>query len=269
VKKFNKKKLFFGLFIFSVLTFVYLPLIIVMAFSFTEGTTISFQNFEFSLQLYRDLFENDRLIEALLNTLIIAGISALLATVIGTMACVGMMKMKKRARGIMMAVNLIPLVNATIVTGFMLMLLYSTFGMIEYGYIRLILAHTLIALPIVILVVLPKLRGLDQNVFEAAQDLGATPSQAFFSVMIPMLFSAMLGAFLVGITLSVDEFVITNYNNHGVATLPTLIYQGRSPAAPEFRALSTIVFFTVIVILIALNIRMARKEKRKKLQARR
>lgn len=243
---------------------MYLPILLIVIFSFSEGSGISFSDFEFGLQNYRDLFNNNVILEAIFNSLLIATIAAFTATIIGTMACVGMMKMRKRTRGVMMALNLTPMINATIVTAFSLVLLYATLGMVNMGYIRLILAHTLVALPIVMLIVLPKLRGLDKNMFEAAQDLGATPSQAFFKVMIPLLFPAMLGAFLVGFTLSVDEFIITNYNNADIVTIPTIVYAPRSFRwQPSFRALSAIVFMVVILALIIVNFKLSRNAKKR------
>jgi len=264
MKKLNKKKLIFGTLIFTVLAAMYIPILVIFIFSFTAGAVINFSDFEFTFQLYRDLINNDRIMEAVFNTLLIAAIAAFLATIIGTMACVGMMKMRRRSKGLMMGLNLTPMINATIVTGFSLVLLFVLLGIVNQGYIRLILAHTLVALPIVMLIVLPRMKSLDPNVFEAAQDLGATPSQAFFQVMVPLLMPAMIGAFLVGFTISVDEFIITNYNNAGVTTIPTLVYQGRRPMAAEFRALSSIVFFTVIMALIIVNIVISRKQKKSK-----
>ena len=160
-----------------------------------------------------------------------------------------------------MALNLVPLINATIVTGFALMIMFGTLGMQHAGWTRLILAHTLVALPIVMLIILPRLRSMDKSQYDAACDLCAKPTKAFFSVIIPQIMPAMFGAFLVGFTLSVDEFIITNYNNAGIVTLPTLVYAAtRRPMPPAFRALAAIVFLTVIMVLLLVNWRMSKKK---------
>jgi len=262
----KKKKIIFGIIIFTVLALMYLPILTIIVFSFHEGGVISFQGFQFGFGVFRDLFageHSDRIWEAVINSLVIATMAAAIATIIGTLASFAMLRMTKRGKSILMALNLAPMVNATIVTSFALMLMFALLGMQNAGYMRLILAHTLVAMPVVMLIILPRLRGMDASQFDAAQDLGAKPMQAFLQVIVPQILPAMIGAFLVGFTLSVDEFIITNYNNAGVITIPTLVYAAtRRPMPAEFRALSALVFITILLGLVLVNWRMSKKRKK-------
>lgn len=265
-----KKKLLtrlgFGLFLWLVLLVMYLPIFILVVFSFSETRTIDFGNFEFGFGLYRELFQDQDIREAVINTVIIATISAFVATIIGTMACVGILRMKRRAKNAVMTLNQAPLVNADIVTSFSLVLFFVLLGFYDMGYFKLILAHTLICLPIVILIVLPRMRALDANLFEAAQDLGAKPMHALFSVVIPQLLPAMITAFLLGFTFSLDDFIITQFNNDGVETISTLVFGAtRRGVPPVFRALSTLMFASVIIVLIIVNIRLSKQRKKEAL----
>ncbi|MCL2846986.1 MAG: ABC transporter permease [Firmicutes bacterium] len=258
----NRKKLFFGIFIAAALIVLYTPILLIIVFAFSESGTISLSSFEFGFANFRELFTDTRILTAIFNTLFIATVAAFLATVIGTMASVGMLKMKRRAQSGLMALNLTPLINATIVTSFSLVLMFATLGMLSMGYIRLILAHTLVALPIVMIIVLPKLRNMDNSLFDAAMDLGAKPSQALLKVVIPQLMPALIGAFLVGFTISVDEFIITNFNNSGIDTIPTLVYARFGfRVQGVMRALSALVFLAIFVALVIVNARMSRKKR--------
>jgi len=257
----NKKKLIFGSFIFLVLVAMYLPIILLSIFSFSEARIMNFGDFQFGMGLYRELLANDMLVNAIINTIFIAAISAFIATLIGTIAAVGINNMRKRGKTGMMILTLIPIINASIVTSFALVLFFVEFGFFT-GYLRLIMAHVLISMPIVILVILPRLRTLDSSLFDAAMDLGAKPSQALFSVIIPQLIPAMIGAFLVGFTLSLDDYIITQYNSGDINTISTLIFTtAKGPLPAVYRALSAVVFFLVILVLVVINFKVTKKRR--------
>ena len=260
--KINLRKILYGIFIWTILAIIYTPVIILVVFSFSESRFLDLDNFQFGLGAYRALFANRAMTEAIINTFVIATVSAVTATFIGTVACIGILAMKRRTRGFVMSLNQIPLVNATIITSFALMLLFITLGMFNMGYIRLILSHTLLCLPVVALIVLPKLRSLDQNLFEAAQDLGAKPVHALFSVVIPQLIPAMIIAFLLGFTFSLDDFIITIHNRDQVNTISTVAYTARGGMPPELRAISAILFGVVVVMVVLINIGLWRQQKK-------
>jgi len=259
------KKILARVLIWSVLFLMYLPIFLLVVFSFSENITISFHDYRFGFGLYRKMFENPDIGRAVFNTLVIAVVSGLLATLLGTMACLGLMAMKRRARGTVMSVNSIPIVNADIVTAFAVMLLFVTLGFGNNGWVKLILAHTLIGMPFAILVVLPRFRQLDSNLFEAGQDLGASPLRSFFTVVVPQLIPAMVTAFFIAFTISLDDFIVTLYNNDGVQTISTMVYSATKKDVPaEFRALSTTLFLAVLAVLLIYNWRSSKKNKIKK-----
>ena len=201
--------------------------------------------------------------EALRNTLLLALLSALIATAVGTLACVGILYMRKRSQSAIMSVNSIPLLNADIVTGIALMLLFvRMFG--NLNFTTMLIAHISFNIPYVVLNVLPKLRQRDKNTYEAAVDLGATPVQAFFKVIVPDIFPGILSGFLMAFTMSLDDFTITYFTKGaGIKTLSIIIYTERKLGnQPELYALSTIIFLIVLIVLFAVNRISINKEKR-------
>ena len=259
------KKIIFGSIIALGLAFMFVPIILLMIFSFSESARISFESYQFGFGVYERLFSDRDLWSAVFNTLFIAVTSSLIATIIATMACVGIVRLRRRTRGAVMGLTLVPLINAAIVTSFALLIFFTTVGFMHMDFLRLILAHTLICLPVAVLVMLPRVRSLDPSLFDAATDLGARPSVALFTVVIPQLIPTMIGAFLVGFTLSLDDFIITHYNSGGIQTISTFVLtRVRNPDVAEFRALSTIVFVAVLLGLVAVNIYQSRKRKRRK-----
>ncbi len=245
-----------AIFILLVLAVLYLPVLLLVFLSFSDG-----------LQYYTELFTNAHYLQAIGNTLLIAVVASLIATIIATMAATGIIYLGKKSRAITMAVNQLPIVNADIVTSFALVLLFVGLGLNNFGLLKLILAHVLIALPFCLLTILPKLRQLDANLIDAALDLGATPMKAFTSVIVPQLVPAMVQAFLLGFTLSLDDFVITQYNNSGVPTIATVVYGAisRRDIPNAFKALTTIILAVIIIVLIIMNVRMGRVRQGKKL----
>jgi spermidine/putrescine transport system permease protein len=250
-----------------VIAVLYLPILLIVMFSFSESNIISFSNgFNFGFGLFAALFHNAEIMEAVWHTVLIAVVSAFIATVIATMAGVGILSMKRRRKTAIMALNQLPIINADIVTSFSLVLLFVSLGLTNVGFFKLFLAHTLIALPFALLTIMPRLRQLDDNLFDAALDLGATPFRAFLTVIVPQLLPAMLNAFLLGFTLSLDDFAITQYNNDDISTISTEVYgaMNRRHIPPEMRALTTIIFVAIFCILVIINIVIKNKKKEQK-----
>ena len=246
--------------------FLYAPIIVLIIFSFNDTDTASRTQFSgFTLRWYQRLFEDRYILEALLNTLIIAVVSAFASTVLGTMAAVGINRMKRMPKKVMMNITNFPMVNPEIVTGVSMMLLFvaavSLFGGKSLGMASLIIAHITFCLPYVILSVLPKLRQMNPNLFEAAQDLGCPPVRAFFKVVLPEIMPGVITGSLLAFTMSLDDFVISYFTAGNSSTLSIEIYSMvRRRVSPEINALSTLMFVAVLALLIIINLRQARQE---------
>ncbi len=208
----------------------------------------------FTFKWYAELFDNAVIMQALWNTLSIALLSALAATLIGTITCIAMQKMKRRNRTILMGITNIPMLNAEIVTGISLMLLLISLG-IKFGFLTILLAHITFNIPYVILSVMPRVRQLNPHTYEAALDLGATHLQAFFKVIFPDILPGVLSGFLMAFTMSLDDFIITHFTKGpGIDTLSTKIYtEVKKGIKPEMYALSAIIFVSVLILLILVN----------------
>ena len=248
-------KSFFNRFYISVIfLFLYAPIATLIVLSFNASKTRSKWG-GFTLNWYRSLFEDEVILQALWNTLIIAVVSSLIAVVIGTAACIAMQSMSKKMRTFFMGITNIPMLNADIVTGISLMLLYISFG-IRFGFSTILLSHITFNIPYVILSVMPRMRQLNPHTYEAALDLGASHLQAFFKVVFPDILPGIMTGFLMAFTMSLDDFIITHFTKGaGIDTLSTKIYsEVRKGIKPEMYALSTIIFVTVIVLLIIVNV---------------
>lgn len=208
----------------------------------------------FTLKWYASLFQDKAIMTALYNTLIIALLSAVLATVVGTAASIGINAMKGRSKTIMMGITNIPILNSEIVTGISLMLLFIAFR-VTLGFSTILLAHITFCIPYVILSVMPKLKQTSKSTYEAAQDLGAGPVSAFFKVVFPDILPGIVSGFLMAFTMSLDDFIITHFTKGpGVDTLSTKIYaEVRKGIRPEMYALSTLLFVSVLVLMILVN----------------
>ncbi len=247
------KKYLKVLYIALIVLFLYLPIGTLMVLSFNESKSMtSWQGFSF--RWYREMFNNEELMEALGNTFTIALWASMIATVIGVMACIAMNAMTDRKRNIFMGLNNIPLLNADIVTGISLMISFLLFG-ISLNYGTVLFAHVTFCIPYVILSVMPKFKQLENHTYEAALDLGASPAYAFFKVVLPDLMPGITSGFLLSFTMSVDDFVITHFTRGaGINTLSTLIYsQLKIGVRPTLFALSTVIFLVVLVILLISN----------------
>ena len=236
-----------------VMLFLYIPILTLMIFSFNESKSM-FKWTGFSLRWYREMFADEQIISAILNTFSIAAVSSFLATILGTLACVGIMAMRKRSENVMMGLNNITLLNADIVTGISLMLGFIAFGFyLNRGTV--LLAHITFSVPYVILSVMPKFKQLGPGSYEAALDLGASPSYAFRKVVLPELRPGIIAGFLLAFTMSVDDFVVTHFTRGaGINTISTLIYsQVKVGIRPTLFALSSLIFVTVLAMLLVVN----------------
>lgn len=249
-------------YIIIIFIFLYAPIVTLMVLSFNNSKTRAKWG-GFTLTWYSSLFENQSIMEALYNTLFIAIVSSVIATLIGTVACIAFSNMKARSRNILLGINNIPMLNADIVTGISLMLLFISFGL-RFGMQTILLAHITFNIPYVILNVMPKFRQLNPHTYEAALDLGASQVYAFFKVVFPDILPGVLSGFLMAFTMSLDDFIITHFTKGaGVDTLSTKIYtEVRKGIKPEMYALSTIIFITVFVLLLIVNLAPVWREKR-------
>jgi spermidine/putrescine transport system permease protein len=247
------------------LVMLYAPILIIIIFSFTEAKVLG--NWTgFSLKLYTSIFHggiHHSLTSALWNTLIIGLIAAAASTLLGTMAAIGIYNLMPRAQKAMQMVNTIPILNPDIITAISLFLLFVSLG-ISQGYTTVILAHITFCTPYVVLSVLPRLRRMNPNLYEAALDLGATPLLAVWRILLPELKPGMISGFILAFTLSIDDFVVTLFTigNEGLETLSTYIYADarRGGLTPELRPLSAIIFIAVLLLLLVINQRAAKKK---------
>ncbi|MBQ2615148.1 MAG: ABC transporter permease [Clostridia bacterium] len=255
-------KLYVGL----ILAFLYLPILVLIIFSFNTSKSRSVFS-GFTLEWYEKLFHNELIMTSLGNTLIVAVVASLIATVLGTVACIGISRMRKAPKAVIMQVTNIPIMNPEIVTGVSLMLLFVFFAArmhLEFGFVTLIIAHITFDVPYVVLNVMPKFRQMDANLYEAAQDLGCGPVRAFFKVVFPEIMPGVISGFLMAFTFSLDDFIVSYFTSGSTAqTLPITIYaMTRRKVSPEINALSTIIFVVVVVILIVKNMIERRAEKK-------
>lgn len=247
-------KVYLGL----VLFFLYVPIFVLIVFSFNETKSRSVFS-GFTLDWYIRLFNNRIIISSLINTIIIACISSVISTVLGTLAAIGINNMRKVPKRVIMGITNMPIINPEIVTGVSLMLLFVFFAArmnLEFGFVTLLIAHITFNVPYVILNVMPKFNQMDPHIYEAAQDLGCSPVQAFRKVVLPEIMPGVISGFLMSFTYSLDDFVISYFTSGSTSqTLPITIYSmTRRKVSPEINALSTLIFISVVVILIVKNI---------------
>ena len=241
-----------------VLIFLYMPIIVLIIFSFNTTKSRSVMS-GFTLEWYAKLFRNELIMTSLRNTVIIAVIASISATILGTAAAIGISKMKKLPKAVIMNITNMPIINPEIVTGVSLMLLFVFFAArmnLEFGFVTLLIAHITFNVPYVILNVMPKFRQMDPFLYEAAQDLGCGPTQAFVKVVLPEIMPGVVSGFLMAFTFSLDDFVISYFTSGSTSqTLPITIYSmTRRKVSPEINALSTLIFIVVVIVLIIKNI---------------
>ena len=243
-----------------ILVFLYAPIATMTVLSFNSSKSRT-QWGGFTTRWYTELFSSNTIMTALNNTLLIAFLSSIIAVIIGTAAAIAINNMKRVPRSIVMGITNIPMLNADIVTGISLMLAFIAFG-ISLGFKTILIAHITFNIPYVILSVMPKLKQTDKSTYEAAMDLGATPVYAFFKVVFPDILPGVLSGFLLAFTMSLDDFIITHFTRGaGINTLSTLIYsEVRRGIKPSMYALSTIIFLTVLILLLITNFAPKRKK---------
>lgn len=236
-----------------IVIFLYAPIATLLVLSFNASKSRAKWG-GFTLQWYANLVQDRVIMQALSNTLLIAFSSALIATIIGTIASIAILTMKKSTKAFFMSVTNIPMLNAEIVTGISLMLLFVSFS-VKLGFTTVLLAHITFNIPYVILCVLPRLKQLNPSTYEAALDLGASQIHAFFKVVFPDILPGIISGFVMAFTMSLDDFIITHFTKGpGVDTLSTKIYtEVRKGINPEMYALSTLIFITVLFLLFLVN----------------
>lgn len=264
------KKLFAQTYIWILLVLLYAPIVFIAIFSFTEARTLG--NWTgFSLELYKHIFTGGvsggaSLMSAIKNTVLIAVVAATFSTLLGTVSAIGIYNLKGRKRRTIQFLNNIPMINPDVITGVSLFLLF-VFLHFSQGYLTVILAHISFCTPYVVLSVMPKLGQMNPNIYEAALDLGATPSQALRKVLIPQLRPGMVYGFILAFTMSLDDFAVTFFTRGtiGLETLSTYIYADarKGGLTPELRPLMTLIFTVILILLIIMNVRQARTKARK------
>ncbi len=258
------------LYLAIVTLFLYIPIFVMIVFSFNTTKSRSVMS-GFTLDWYVRLFHNELILKSLGNTVIIAVCASVAATVLGTLAAIGISRMGKHSKAAVMQVTNIPIVNPEIVTGVSLMLLFVFFQArmnLEFGFVTLIIAHITFDVPYVVLNVMPKFRQMQPNIYEAAQDLGCGPVKSFFKAVMPEIMPGVLSGFMMSFTFSLDDFVISYFTSGATSqTLPITIYSmTRRKVSPEINALSTIIFVIVFIVLVAKNIIERRRANTKKTQ---
>ena len=261
----KKSGIFSKIFIGLIFLFLYAPIAVLIIFSFNASKSRTVWA-GFTLDWYVELFSDSAVMEAFGTTILVSVLAAVIATIIGTVTAVGLNQMSKKSRNLLLGINNIPVMNSEIITGVSLMLLFLTIGNVlrtRLGFGTLLLSHITFDTPYVILSVMPKLRQMDKNMFEAAQDLGATKIQSFFKVVLPQIRSGVVNGLLIAFTLSLDDFVISYFTSGTeVQTLSMLIYSmTRKRISPKINALSTILFLAVLALLVVVNVRQFRQEK--------
>ncbi len=252
-------KTFYRIYNTIIFIFLYAPIAVLIAYSFNESKNRGvFSGFTF--KWYADLFQDEAIINALVLSLVIAVISALVSTVIGTATAVGLQHANKKLKTVMLTLNNVPMVNPEIVTGISFMLLCvaimkMTGGMLAPGLYSVIIAHISFCIPYVVLSVMPKLRQMNPHIQEAAQDLGCTPFKSFFKVVLPEIMPGVMTGLMMSFTLSLDDFVISYFaGGSSTETLPILIFsQARKGVSPKIYALTSILFVTILIMLLLIN----------------
>ena len=253
MKKRKLSRFFTSGYLILILLFIYLPIGYLILFSFNDGKSMT--NFSgFSFRWYENLFNKEHsMLESIWTTLLVAGISTVVSTVVGTVAAIGLSKAKRLIRTMVLEANNLPVMNPDIVTAIGLMLLFISVK-IQPNMITLILSHISFCIPYVILTVMPKLRQLDDNVAEAALDLGATPVKALTKVIIPQVFPAILSGALIAFSMSLDDFVVSYFNaGVGINTISMYVYSMKRYNL-SVNAMSTLIVAVVTLVLILVNL---------------
>ena len=246
-----------------IVLFMYLPIVVMIVMSFTESrTAVQWRGFSFGA--YTTLFKNPDVMDALITTLVVAAVSSVVSTLIGTASAIGLHSMKRRPRKVVESFTQLPMVNPDLVTGVSMMLLFAFIGIKQSnGLLRLIIAHTTFNIPYVIFSVLPKLRQSSDSLYEAAMDLGCSPFQALTKVVIPDIMPGIVSGLILAFTLSIDDFAISLFTGGTSMNLSMLIFSktAKGGVHTKFCALSALMFLVVGVLLLIVNLRSIHQEK--------
>ena len=254
------RNFFRGTYLGLMLIFLYAPILVLMVFSFNGSKSMARWT-GFSFKWYEALMHDSTIMNALMVTLSVAVISALVATFIGTFAAIGIHSMKKRPRAVVENISRLPMVNPDLVTGISFMMLFAAMG-IKGGYTRMLIAHITFNIPYVIFSVMPKLRKSSNLLYEAAMDLGCTPMMAIRKVVIPDIMPGIVSGFVLAFTLSLDDFVVSWFATDGIQNLSIYIYGiARRGISPKINALCTIMFVVVVALLVFINLKSINEER--------
>ncbi len=263
------KKFFQRGYVYLVLAFLYAPIILLVIYSFNASKEIGYWSDEWNFSLYKMLFSNKKILTAVANTFILAFSSAIISTILGTLGAIGCFYSKRRVQKTLNGATQINVINAEIVTGLSLALVFSMLGF-PRTWASLIISHVALGFPFVFLNVLPKLKQLNPNLYEAGLDLGASPTKALFSIIIPEIMPGIFSGFLLAVTMSLDDYIITTFTKPTTLdTISTYTYNayakgGANTSVPALRALSTIIFVVIITVVVVMNVRANKKAKRLK-----
>ena len=260
------KKFFSRGYIFLVLAFIYIPIFILVIFSFNAGKTLNIWE-GFSFKWYANLGVVG---DVVLNTVVLAVVVAVTATILGTLGAIGMFYSNGKGGKLMKGISQIPVVNSEVVTACALIMLFLLLGLSNRSLVGLFLGHLIITTPFVVLSVLPKLKQMDPSLYEAALDLGASPRQALTKVILPEILPGVFAGFMLAITLSLDDYIVTaTLSPLGFDTISTAVYkaialttEAASMKLPIYRALTTIIFLLTVAVVVVINVRSKRKQKR-------
>ncbi len=260
------KKVISAVWLVLVLAFIYVPILLLAVYSFTDATMVGGPVGGFSFQNYLTLFKNEDLRGMIGGTILLAVGAALISAVLGTIGAIGSFYSKRTAKHLINYANQIPVVNADVVTGFSLcVLLIVLLGIGKDTFVPLVIGHVVLCTPFVYLSVMPRLRQMDNNLYEAALDLGATPAQALFKVVIPQLLPGIFSGFMLAITLSLDDYFITTYTKPATFdTISTYVVNATKGGQTEIKtalwALSTIIFLIVVIVVVLMNVASRKKK---------
>ncbi len=263
---------FFNIFyILLILLFIYAPIFTLVVYSFVDTPIVNIReaiNIGFSLELYKKLFNDASLMKIVWDTLLLAVIVAVIATLLGSLGAIGIFYSKGKLGKGVSAASRIPVINAEIVTAVALVLLFALIFTESRSYFAMVIGHLVITTPFVVLSVIPKLKQMDPNLYEAALDLGASPFKALISVVLPEILPGVLSGFMMAITLSLDDYIISAYTRPaGFDTISTYVYgamakSNANSSLPALRALSAIIFVVIILVVLLKNIKTRKKEER-------
>lgn len=249
----KSRKILSNIYLVLIFIFLYAPIFALALFSFNDSKSMAkWQGF--TLKWYEQLFHNERIISALITTVVVALLSASIATVIGTISAIGINKLRGPKKSVLLNVNYLPVLNPDIVTAIGLMVLFIFFNM-KLGFITMLLAHITFNIPYVVLSVLPKLKQLPDNIEDAAMDLGAKPMYILRKIILPEIKLGIVSGFLIAFTMSIDDFIISFFNTgNGVSNLSIEVYSmAKRGIKPEINALTTLMFITVLILLLISN----------------